>query len=460
MPTTQADATTSGLTDLVVDFIAGFEAAAVPPDAHEHAARAFANWYACALGGSRDDSVGKLLAVLGGGGEGGASGAVGVPGKASVLGRGLCLDMANAAFANAFASNALDFDDMHVPTLIHPTGPVVGAALAVAEGRRTGGKALRDAILIGIEVELHIGACLFPAHYDTGWHITATAGVLGAAAAASALLKLDKRQTAYALAMAATQAGGLRAMLPNDGKNLNVGKAAHGGVVAALLAEQGMESAPAILDETFGYFSVFQPNDGHADTLRGLGRRFLIGGMSLKPYPCGVVIHPVIDACIAISRRAGFRCDDIRGVEIFVHPRTAVLAEKQNPASPIASRFSLHHAAALALTHGAADFQTFEDADVADAGLARLRRSIAVRRSAELYATQSRVVVELGGGVRIEEFVSQATGGPDQPLGREQLKGKFVQLCGHGRDAAAAEALFESCMAVAELGDLSALCSV
>ncbi len=448
MPSPQADAATGGLTDHVVDFITGHDAAAAPPEVREHAARAFANWYACALGGSRDASVGKLLAVLGGGAAGG---------EASVLGRGRRLDMANAAFVNAFASNALDFDDMHVPTLIHPTGPVVGAALAVAEGRRASGKALRDAILIGIEVELYIGACLFPGHYDTGWHITATAGVLGAAAAACALLQLDKRRTAYALAMAATQAGGLRAMLPNDGKNLNVGKAAHGGVFAALLAEQGLASAPAVLDEPFGYFSVFPPNEGYAETLRGLGRGYRIGGMSLKPYPCGVVIHPVIDACIALSRRDGFRCAAIRGVEIFVHPRTAVLAAKQDPASPIASRFSLHHAAALALTHGAADFATFEDADIADAGLARLRRLIAVRESSQMSATQSRVVVELDGIGRIEELVTQATGGPDRPLSREQLQSKFVQLCGAERDGAA---FFERCLAIAELGDVADLAAV
>jgi len=451
MQTTKPEAAEGGLTGLIANFIAGYDSAVAPQDVRNHAARAFANWFACAIGGSQDESVSKLLAVVGNGDT---------RQQASVLGRNRRLDMANAAFANAFASNALDFDDMHVPTLIHPTGPVVAAALAVAEYRHASGKALLDAILIGIEVELHIGECLFPGHYDMGWHITATAGVLGAAASACALLNLNRKQIEHALAIAATQAGGLRAMLPNECKNLNVGKAAHGGVFAALLAELGLTSAPAVFDEAFGYFSVFAPNEGYRETLRALGRRHLISGISLKPYPCGVVIHPVIDACINISHHRDFHCSAIRAIEIFVHPRTAVLAEKQDPASVITSRFSLHHAAALALTHGAADFETFEGADIADARLVRLRQLITVHRSPELTATQSRVVVDLGDLGKIDEFVTQATGGPEKPLSTEQLKQKFVQLCRMSMDAIAAERLFERCLSFSELSDVSALCSL
>jgi 2-methylcitrate dehydratase PrpD len=445
--TATAPGTSGGLTDRVAAFISGYEAASTPADVQRHAARALANWFACAVGGSQDASVDKLLAVIDVSGN---------RRQATVLGRNRKIDMANAAFANAFASNALDFDDMHVSVLIHPTGPVVAAALAVAECRRATGQELLDAIVIGIEVELHIGECLFPDHYDTGWHITATAGVLGAAAAAGALLSLDKKQTARALAMAATQAGGLRAMLPNEGKNLNVGRAAYGGVFAALLAEQGLTSAPAILDEPFGYFSVFKPNDGYRDNLADLGRRFLIAGMSLKPYPCGVVIHPVIDACIAISRRHGFAGDAVRGVEIFVHPRTAVLAEKQDPASLITSRFSLHHAAALALTFGAADFATFENTDVADPRLVVLRRCITVHHSPQLPQTQARVIVDLEGLGKVEEHVTQATGGPDNPLSTAQLKQKFVQLCGMAMDDGFAETMFDRCLSIAEVPDVSA----
>src|SRR5690606_37984314 len=216
--------------------------------------------------------------------------------------------------------------------------------------------------------------------------------------------------------------GGLRAMLPNEGKNLNVGRAAHAGVFGALLAEAGVGSAPAVFDETFGYFDVFAPRPAYRDSLGDLGRRFLLCDISIKPYPCGVVIHPVIDGCLAVAHRPGFRAEDVRAVEFLVHPRTAVLAAKQDPASAIASRFSLHHAAALALSFGAADFATFETADVADPALAALRRRMTVRESADLTQSQARVTVTLSDGSRVEETVERPTGGPGRPLTAEQLR--------------------------------------
>lgn len=439
---------TDSLTGRFAHFIVGGARANAPDGTDRHVLRAFINWLCCTIGGSRDESVSRMLAVIG---------VVAGAGQATVLGGNRKLDMAHAAFANGFASNVLDFDDMHVPTLIHPTGPVVAAALSVAEAQEDTGRALMDAILTGIEVELHIGRCLFPDHYDRGWHITATAGVVGAAAAACALMRLNREQTARALAMAATQAGGLRAMLPNEGKNLNVGKAAQGGIMAALLARQGLSSAPAIFDEPFGFFSVFEPRADFRELLQDLGRQYLVSEISLKPYPCGVVIHPVIDACINISRRSGFDCGAIRSVDIHVHPRTAVLAEKPDPGSMITSRFSLHHAAALALTFGAADFETFERTDVADPGLVALRKRFVIHRSDDMTAAQAKVIVAFDGGEKITEHVTKATGSPENPLSDEHLERKFVQLCGLVMAPAAAEALLAQCQVLHEVRDVGDL---
>ena len=132
-----------------------------------------------------------------------------------------------------------------------------------------------------------MGLALFPQHYDAGWHITSTLGTLGAAAAASALLGLDAGRTACALGIAATQAGGLRIMLPNSCKSFNIGRAAAAGVLAALLAEAGHDSAPDVLEAKFGLFGVFgQPADPAAIT-RDLGARYLVSEISIKPYQIG-----------------------------------------------------------------------------------------------------------------------------------------------------------------------------
>lgn len=440
-----------GVTARVAAYVSTFETESVSADGRRAAARAFANWYACALGGSRDDSVAGLLAVL--------TESTESP-SATALGGNRRLGVADAAFVNAFAANALDFDDMHVPTLIHPTGPVVGAALAVAESRLATGRDLLDAVIVGIEVELAVGACLFPDHYDQGWHTTATAGVLGAAAAACRLMGFGRETTAAAFGLAATQAGGLRAMLPNQGKNLNVGRAAWGGVLAARLAGQGLTSAAAVFEERFGYFDVFAPQPGWEDTLSSLGRHHRVAEITLKPYPCGVVVHPVIDACLAIFDDPGFDAQSVEAVTFHVHPRTAVLAGKQDPASEITSRFSLHHAAALALTRGAADFDAFESTDVADPALAALRRRMTVHASPDLSATHARVVVELASGRRLERDVTEPVGGPSRPLDDEQLARKFVQLCSLATDAATAERLWAQCLAVDGLPGVSTLCNV
>src|SRR5688572_6342187 len=154
--------------------------------------RAFANWLACAMGATHDDSVQTVLRV-----------ASSLSGKsqAFVVGLDRRLDAVNAALVNGVAANALDYDDMHVPTLIHPTGAVVAAALALAEDRHATGAALVAAIATGIDVECRLGLALFPRHYDGGWHITSTLGTLGAAAAGCVVLGLDAARTAHALGL-------------------------------------------------------------------------------------------------------------------------------------------------------------------------------------------------------------------------------------------------------------------
>lgn len=226
-------------------------------------------------------------------------------------------------------------------------------------------------------------------------------------------------------------------------------------MTAALLAEAGITSAPAVFDEPFGFFGVFPPFENHRELLAELGTRFLSAEISLKPYPCGVVIHPAIDGCIAIAGQPGFDAASVQSVDIFVHPRTAVLAEKQDPSSAITSRFSLHHAAALALTYGNADFDTFETADVADPALAALRRRMQVHRDEALPQTQARLAVTFADGTREEEFVTKATGGPDNPLSDAQLERKFVQLCGRAMDEGAARALYVRCIALGDEPDVA-----
>ena len=409
--------------------------------------RAFANWVGCALGAAHDDSLEPLAAV-----------ARGLSGReqASVIGRTERLDVVNAALVNGSRANALDFDDMHVPTLIHPTGAVAAAAFAVAEDRHASGSSLLCAIATGIEVECRLGRALFPAHYDAGWHITATLGTLGAAAAASAILKLDSRRAAHALGIAATQASGLKAMLPNPCKSFNIGRAAASGVLAALLAEAGQESTATVFEERGGFFHVFGCAGEPAAIIRDLGTRYLVSEISLKPYPCGVVIHPLIDACLELARRS-LRLDQVRSISITVHPRAVELAGTRHPATAIGGRFSLYHAAALAFTRRSAGIAAFNGADVNDPALTAWRELMTVETDARLTPGQAQVRIALADGGFAERAIEHASGSPQRPLSDTQLRDKFLELAQRTLDDRATAALYEECVSLARVADVAQL---
>jgi 2-methylcitrate dehydratase PrpD len=441
-------ARTPGPTAAFADFVVNARTRGLPPEVRRAAARLFANWMGCALGAADDDTVRAVLQF---------AARVGGPGPASIVGRGTTLDPVNAALANGVAANALDYDDMHVPTLIHPSVPVVAAALALAEDRRTGGETLLRAIVVGVEVECRLGLALFPAHYDAGWHSTATLGTLGAAAAACVVLQLDAGQTTHALGIAATQASGLRAMLPNACKSYNTGHAAASGVRAALLAQSGLTSAPAVLEEKFGLFHAFGAPRDLAALTAGLGEHSLVGEVSLKPYPCGVVIHPLIDACLALARATDLDPARLRSLDAHVHPRALELAGRPHPEDAITGRFSLHHAAALALARRSAGLADFEGADVHDPLLASLRSRMTIAGDTSLTPGQARATLTLDDGAKHTNTVAHPSGSPQRPLTDAQLEAKFMELAARTVARPAAVALYAACLALGDVADVANL---
>lgn len=437
-----------GVTATLARFISASTGARLPPPVQHACCRAFANWLGCALGAVGDASLEPLLRVaLGlGGGE-----------QASIVGRSERIDVVNAALVNGFGANALDFDDMHVRTLIHPTGAVVAAALALAERDHAPGALLLSAVAAGIEIECRLGLALFPGHYNAGWHITATLGTLGAAAAASAVLGLDAGRAAHALGIAATQAAGLRAMLDNSCKSFNIGRAAAAGTLAALLAEAGLDSAPDAVEARFGLFDVFGRPADPGSVTRGLGASYLVSEISIKPYPCGVVIHPLIDACLGHSRERPVSARDVRAISIAVHPRAVELAGRRHPETAIGGRFSVYHAAALALARRSAGIAAFDAAVVDDPRIAALRDRMQVEADARLGPGQARVGIEFADGTRAEQAVEFPSGSPERPLTDAQLRGKFLELARRAVDDRAAAELFESCLSLERLTDVAEL---
>src|SRR5258707_6649755 len=238
---------THGVTDRLAEFIVGSRWQDIPPPVRREARRSIRTLVGCALGGWQDGAVlpgaGVLRPYFG-------------PAQAGVFGRRERPDALHAAFLNAVTANVLEYDDTHLPTVIHPAAPVAPGLFALAEQRRVSGGELLHAFILGVEAECRIGKAVMPTHYRRGWHITATCGIFGAAAAARKLLGLDAKHMAWALGHAATQSAGLVESLGSMSKSIGVGNAARNGLAAALFAEAGFTAAERAIEGRYGFAPV------------------------------------------------------------------------------------------------------------------------------------------------------------------------------------------------------------
>ena len=307
------------------------------------------------------------------------------------------------------AANALDFDDTHLPTVLHP-GPPIGATLfALAESRAFSGRDLLHAYVLGVEVACRLANVVMPGHYTHGWHITSTCGVFGAAAAAAKVLALDESQTHCALGLAATQASGLVELLGSGSAGLNPGFAARNGIAAALLAEQGVQGPAQPIEGLRGFVNVF---GGGADW-GALGRGWEIERVAYKPYPTGVVLHSLIDACLAL------RTNGIPGkVEIALHPLAIERGDRPEPRDGTEARLSAQHCAAVAFLYGAAGVEQFTAAALA--ATRDLRKRVKIRRDDTL--DKAGCIVEADGRVKRAEL--------RQHMSDAELEAKFRSLAG------------------------------
>jgi 2-methylcitrate dehydratase PrpD len=384
--------------------------------------RSLLNFTGCALGVANTPAIEMALRVLA---------PVSGPGQVTVLGRTERLDPLGAAFINAVAANLLDYDDTHLRTVIHPTAPVAPAALALAEQRGLSGAALLHAFILGAEVECRIGNAVSPGHYARGWHITSTCGVFGSAAASAKLLGLDAEQTWHALGIAASQSAGLVENLPSAAKNVSVGNAARNGLFAALLAKQGYTAAPAAIEGSLGWARAMGDEPAVADVTDGLGERWEVAKNTYKPYPCGVVMHAVIDACLALRRDHALTAAEI--AEITVSGDQLLLDRGDRIATNDRdARVSIYHCAAVSFMFGAAGLNQFANETVHDPAVAALRARTKARLDRESPRGAATVAVRTFDGRTVKTTVLHAKGSTERPLSDREVEGKVRELAGYG----------------------------
>lgn len=417
-------------------------------DAVDHEAhRTFMNWVGCAVGAAHHETAAAAL---------GAVQALQPAPQASVLGRRERVDMASAALVNGISSHTFDFDDTHLKTIIHPAGPVASAALALAEHAGSSGRELVDALVLGIDVSCRVGNAMYPDHYDRGWHITGSTGSVGAAAACARLLKLDVQKTAMALGIAASQPVGMREQFGTMTKPFHPGGAARAGLMSALLAQHGYTASTKALEAPRGMMQTISLKNDWSEITHELGQRFEISFNTYKPFACGIVIHPAIDAATQL-RAQGVKPEQVERIELKVHPLVLELTGKKEPADGLQAKFSVYHGVAAGLMFGRASEEEYDDAVVNRPDMVALRRKVVAVVDNAIAEASVDMTAVLTDGRRMHLFVEHAIGSVARPMSTAQLEAKFSGMCDAVLGAPRCGELISACWQLGTLPDVRGL---
>lgn len=435
-----------GITRQLAHYAARTRFSLLPEHVRVEASRAFLNWMGCALGGCREPAVQLAMATvaeLGGGPQ------------ASIIGHAQRTDIASAAFINCISSSVLGYDDAHLATVAHPGSPVCSAIFAWSEKNAVAGGDFLAALALGIEVTCRLSNALvlLPSKFNVGFYVTGLTAPIGVAVAIGNLLRLDEERMGWAIGIAASQAGGFRATQGSMTAHFRPGHAARSGVWAALLAANGFAGNEVALEADKGFFDVYSMNADLAQAVDGLGERHELLNNAYKPYPCGIVIHPTIDACLDLHAKfeegGAPLCATLR-----VHPLALSLCGIREPATTLQSLNSLHHWAAAALARGRAGVLEMQPDCIADPVVAKLRARIDVVADPSVGTDQAEVEVTLADSRVLRERVLHARGSKLRPMSDDDLDAKFMAQATLVMPAERAKILRGLCVGVGALRDV------
>lgn len=402
-------------------FVAGLDPADLPEPVVREAERRVLDTVAVGVAGATTGRAGTAAteAVAGLSGDG----------SATLFGGGSAPPH-DAALANAVAGHALDWDDVLSAIHVHPSVPVVPAVLAVGERTDASGAAALAAYVAGVEAQWYLAAPLTPGHYERGWHATGTWGVFGAAAATASVLGLGAGQTTHALNLAASTAAGLKRNFGSGAKPFHAGHACAAGVVAAHLADAGLDASADALTGSDGFYDLYRGADPPAlDALPALGDGWVLRdvGLDTKRYPCCYFAHAPVAAASTLARETGADPADVEGVTVRASRAARDALSYDRPTTGLEAKFSMPHAVACAVTRDAVGPEAFTDDAVRDGPTARLRERVAFDVDPDLpYGSHAaRVTLALADGRRPTRERSAPPGSPDAPLSEAALREKF-----------------------------------
>ncbi len=428
---------TESPTQQLAEFATGAFRSELDPEVSAFTRRSIVDTLGVSVAAVNETAVGVVASTVVGRG--------GVP-EASVLGFSERVPAARAALVNGTMAHALDFDDTHLPSVLHPSASVVPAALAVAEAEGSPGADIETAIAVGIEVTCRLGMAAYDPKlgnsifFERGLHATSICGTIGSAVAAALLHGADTQTVSHAIGIAASMGSGLIEANRTGGtiKRVHCGWAAHSGITAAELATAGLTGPPTVLEGRFGFFEAFTGGFYDRPSLVGaLGEEWELLRLFIKPYPTNHFTHAGIDAAIEL-RQQGVQPDSISAIELGVPaPVLRTIAEpiegKAAPESGYSARFSGPFTVATALLGGGglgvstADFSDDTVRDPDHLALSALVHCFADEQSTRDFPYQFPGVleVEINDGTRFEHRVTYTRGGPENPLKEDEIELKF-----------------------------------
>ncbi|MEJ8572071.1 MmgE/PrpD family protein [Microbaculum marinum] len=434
----------------LAEYLVESRSADLPDDVRREARRALVNIVGCALGGAPEEATEIAIRTFT---------PFSGPKDGLIVGRREKLDPLRAALVNGISTHVHDYDDTLPKNYIHASSPVASALLAYASCNDVSGEDFLHAFVLGFETTSRVGNATYPSHYDVGWHSTGTCGVLGAAAAIGKLTGLGVQDMVWTIGLAATQSAGIREMFGSMGKPFHPGRAAQNGYEAALLARNGFTSGEYGLEGPRGFAHVLAADRDLAKVTDGLGRDFDLRVNTYKPFPCGIVNHPAIDACIQLKEEHRLDAAAIRAVRLRVAPLVMDLCGKRDISTGLQGKFSVVHGAAVGLVRGRAGLDEYTDAAVNDPEVKRVRDAAVPEGDPAITEDGVHVEVELADGSVLAKTLEHSLGNLERPMSDDQLSAKFRDQAVRALPAEQVETVLQACWTIDALpavGDLVA----
>ncbi|MGV3655634.1 MAG: MmgE/PrpD family protein [Noviherbaspirillum sp.] len=443
---------TAPITRELAGFVAGLRFKHIPAQALPAICMGFADCVGVMIAGRDEPPVRLLQSVLAPQGN-----------EASLLFGRERAGAADAALINGTAAHALDYDDVALRG--HPSTAIMPALLAEAEASGADGRRMATAYAAGYEVWADLVRREPDQHHTKGWHPTGIFGAIGAAAACASLRGLNAEATAYALALAASQSAGLMANFGTMSKPFHAGRAAQSGVISARLAAAGFTAAPDALEHPQGFLAAVSPAgnyDAVSPVEAGADWKLPRSRLSIKKYPMCFATHRALDGMLDLLNENKLAPSDVRKVSVSISRRNAAMLRNRQPQTGLEAKFSMQFAMASALIVNRASLAELNDAFVSRADVQELMRRVEVvpddrcdpNPHASGNAIYDQVTVETINGVVLKgPEVNRVRGGPDLPMSRDELWGKFSACARAGALPVDGRALFDALMALPELAD-------